>query len=47
MDERDLKKGKKWQKEMEQLQAIILDCQLTEELKLYLSEQQYRFNPWI
>lgn len=33
MDEIDLKKGKKWQKEMEQLQAIILDCQLTEELK--------------
>ncbi len=33
MDEIYLKKGKKWQKEMEQLQAILLDCQLTEELK--------------
>lgn len=33
MDEIYLKKGKKWQQEMEQLQAILLDCQLTEELK--------------
>jgi uncharacterized protein YdeI (YjbR/CyaY-like superfamily) len=28
-----LSKEKKWQKEMEKLRAIILDCQLTEELK--------------
>lgn len=26
-------KAKKWQKEMEQLRMIVLDCQLTEELK--------------
>ncbi|MPW20920.1 hypothetical protein GCT13_29635 [Paraburkholderia sp. CNPSo 3157] len=28
-----LSKNKKWQKEFEKLRAIILDCQLTEELK--------------
>jgi uncharacterized protein YdeI (YjbR/CyaY-like superfamily) len=28
-----LRKAKKWQEEMEQLRLIILDCQLTEELK--------------
>ena len=28
-----LRKAKKWQKEMEKLRLIILDCQLTEELK--------------
>src|SRR5271170_4373931 len=27
------RKAKKWQEEFEQLRAIILDCQLTEELK--------------
>lgn len=26
-------KAEKWQKELEQLRSIILDCQLTEELK--------------
>ena len=26
-------KAKKWQEEMEQLRMIVLDCQLTEELK--------------
>src|SRR5438067_13580983 len=29
-----LRKAKKWQKEMEKLRMIILDCGLTEELKL-------------
>src|SRR6516225_486412 len=28
-----LSKAKKWQEEMEKLRMIILDCQLTEELK--------------
>src|ERR1700692_2325458 len=28
-----LSKAKKWQKELEKLRMIILDCQLTEELK--------------
>src|SRR4030042_5008400 len=28
-----LSKGKKWQKELKKLRMIILDCQLTEELK--------------
>src|SRR5262249_14782035 len=28
-----LRKAKKWQEEMERLRTIILDCQLTEELK--------------
>src|SRR5712675_2359527 len=28
-----LRKSKKWQQEMEKLRMIILDCQLTEELK--------------
>ena len=26
-------KNKKWQEELEQLRMIVLDCQLTEELK--------------
>jgi uncharacterized protein YdeI (YjbR/CyaY-like superfamily) len=30
-----LSKAKKWQKEMEKLRIIVLDCQLTEELKWY------------
>lgn len=33
MDEIYIKKGKKWQEEIKQLQAIVLDCHLTEELK--------------
>ncbi len=28
-----LRKAKKWQEELEKLRKIILDCQLTEELK--------------
>lgn len=28
-----LRKARKWQEEMEKLRMIILDCQLTEELK--------------
>jgi uncharacterized protein YdeI (YjbR/CyaY-like superfamily) len=32
-----LGKAKKWQEEMEKLRMIILDCQLTEELKWYES----------
>src|ERR1700744_2682002 len=28
-----IRKAKKWQKELEKLRTIILDCQLTEELK--------------
>jgi uncharacterized protein YdeI (YjbR/CyaY-like superfamily) len=31
--DRYLRKSKKWQKELEKLRMIILDCQLTEELK--------------
>ena len=45
-------KAKQWQEELEKLRTIILDCQLTEELKwgaslLHVSEKQHRFNTWI
>jgi uncharacterized protein YdeI (YjbR/CyaY-like superfamily) len=41
-------KAEKWQEEIEQLRAIILDCELTEELKWgcpsYTSEKQHCFD---
>ena len=45
-------KAKKWQEELEKLRMIILDCQLTEELKwgaslLHVSEKKHSFNTWI
>ena len=45
-------RSKKWREEVEKLRTIILDCQLTEELKwgsslLHASENQHRFDPCI
>jgi uncharacterized protein YdeI (YjbR/CyaY-like superfamily) len=37
-----LSKAKKWQKELEKLRTIILDCQLTEELKWVFLVTRFR-----
>jgi uncharacterized protein YdeI (YjbR/CyaY-like superfamily) len=42
-----LSKAKKWQKEMEKLRTIILDCNLTEGFKWGQPCQQYCFDTWI
>ena len=47
-----LRRAKKWQEEFEKLRMIVLDCELTEELKwgcpcYTFQEKKHSFNTWI